>query len=243
MSFTTFYTVYKTTNTINGHYYIGVHKTTNPNDSYLGSGVHLKDAIKLYGRQAFVKEVLFMFETIDEAYKKERELVNEELVASPETYNLTLGGTKSVDWVEERRQIHKKNIAGENHPFFGKKHTVESNAKRSATLKANPNRRSAESYKAQGDRRRGYVSTLRGIPQSRESNEKRSAAHLTLQKLKCPHCGKESEPGNAKRWHFDNCKLVEARIVPQIECPHCGTIGNRAAMYRWHFDHCKKRVS
>lgn len=35
------YLVYKTTNDLNGMYYIGKHATTNPNDSYLGSGVYL----------------------------------------------------------------------------------------------------------------------------------------------------------------------------------------------------------
>lgn len=25
-------------------------------------------------------------------------------------------------------------------------------------------------------------------------------------KIKCPHCGKESNIGNIKRWHFNNCK-------------------------------------
>lgn len=24
--------------------------------------------------------------------------------------------------------------------------------------------------------------------------------------IKCPHCGKMSNPGNAKRWHFNNCR-------------------------------------
>lgn len=28
-------------------------------------------------------------------------------------------------------------------------------------------------------------------------------------KLTCPHCGKEVDERNAKRWHFDNCKLAD----------------------------------
>lgn len=40
------YTVYRTTNKINGMFYIGVYKTTDPNDSYLGSGKRIRYAIK-----------------------------------------------------------------------------------------------------------------------------------------------------------------------------------------------------
>lgn len=29
---------------------------------------------------------------------------------------------------------------------------------------------------------------------------------LTLNKIQCPFCGKFVDKGNAKRWHFDNCK-------------------------------------
>lgn len=40
---------------------------------------------------------------------------------------------------------------------------------------------------------------------SRKNNIK--SARLLTSKLKCPHCGKECDPGNYKRFHGDNCKL------------------------------------
>ena len=57
------YTIYKTTNSVNQKYYIGKHQTPNPEDSYLGSGKALRNAIKQHGRENFKKEILYVFET------------------------------------------------------------------------------------------------------------------------------------------------------------------------------------
>jgi hypothetical protein len=42
------YIIYKTTNNINGKYYIGQHITDNLDDGYIGSGRRLKIARKKY---------------------------------------------------------------------------------------------------------------------------------------------------------------------------------------------------
>lgn len=95
------YTVYRTTNKLNGMFYIGVHKTKNPNDHYLGSGKRLKLAIEKYGIEAFQKEVLFVFSTPEEAYSKEKELVTEEVLDSGKCYNLKLGGEGGWDYANK----------------------------------------------------------------------------------------------------------------------------------------------
>ena len=48
--------IYKTTNLVNDKIYIGQDKNNNPN--YLGSGKKLKRAIKKYGKNNFLKEVI-----------------------------------------------------------------------------------------------------------------------------------------------------------------------------------------
>lgn len=106
------YTIYKTTNKINSRYYIGFHITDDPNDDYLGSGKILKQAISKYGESFFSKEVLHIFETPEEMFAKEAELVNEETLNDPLCYNLKLGGQGGWDHIK---------ING----FLGKTHSVE----------------------------------------------------------------------------------------------------------------------
>ena len=47
--------IYKTTNLINGKIYVGKHKGAFT-EKYLGSGVHLKRAVKIYGKECFSVE-------------------------------------------------------------------------------------------------------------------------------------------------------------------------------------------
>jgi len=87
-----FYTIYKTTNNINGKWYIGYHSTENIDDDYLGSGRDLKKAIKKYGVENFSKEILFVFNSSEEALRKEAELVDEYVVKNKNSYNIKEGG-------------------------------------------------------------------------------------------------------------------------------------------------------
>lgn len=93
------YTVYKTINNINGKFYIGVHKTDYPYDSYFGSGKGIKDAIKKYGRGNFRKEIIDIFEKSSDAFGLESELVNTSTVHMSECYNMKVGGYGGWDLV------------------------------------------------------------------------------------------------------------------------------------------------
>lgn len=84
--------IYKTTNTVNNMIYIGQHQSDDLNDGYIGSGTLFRAAIMKYGKDAFKTEVLFDFDTPYELDAKERELVDEDFLKRPDTYNLVLSG-------------------------------------------------------------------------------------------------------------------------------------------------------
>lgn len=83
---------YKITNTINNHFYYGIHSTNDLNDGYMGSGSRLKIAIKKYGIENFSKEIIKFFNNREELAKYEAEIVTESLVYDPNCYNMIVGG-------------------------------------------------------------------------------------------------------------------------------------------------------
>ena len=86
------YIVYKIINSINQKCYIGIHKTDNIYDNYMGSGKLIKCAIKKYGRDNFKKEILFVFDSLLEAQNKEIEIVNINFIMDDNNYNISIGG-------------------------------------------------------------------------------------------------------------------------------------------------------
>jgi hypothetical protein len=91
-----YYMVYKTTNLINGKYYIGFHSTNDLDDGYLGSGKYIRRAIEKYGPENFKREIIMVFDNKEDAELLERELVNEEFVKDNSNYNLSLGGNVCI---------------------------------------------------------------------------------------------------------------------------------------------------
>lgn len=110
-----YYLIYKTTNLINGKFYIGKHQTENKNDSYLGSGIALEKAIKKYGRNNFIKEILFECNSEEEMNQKEKEIITDDLIKNKNCYNIGLGGEggamfKGKHHTEETKQkLREKN--------------------------------------------------------------------------------------------------------------------------------------
>lgn len=94
-----YYTIYKITNTLNNMIYIGMHKTNDLNDKYLGSGEYLKNAIKKHGAHSFIKDILYVFDNKQCMIEKEKELVTDEFIKRSDTYNFKLGGDGGWDHI------------------------------------------------------------------------------------------------------------------------------------------------
>ncbi len=100
-----YYTIYKTTNLINGKFYIGKHQTKDLNDGYLGSGKLLKRAINKYGLDNFHKEILYVCESEKQMNALEKILV----VPDPElNYNLCTGGHGGFGYINESLKLQSK---------------------------------------------------------------------------------------------------------------------------------------
>lgn len=93
-----FYYLYEIKNIVNGKIYVGVHKTKNLNDGYMGSGKVIKYAIKKYGIEYFVKTITEFFDNAAMMYSREREIVTEEFLSRDDVYNLARGGGGGFDY-------------------------------------------------------------------------------------------------------------------------------------------------
>lgn len=121
--------IYKTTNLINGKFYIGQDSYNNP--SYIGSGFILLKAIEKYGKHNFEKNVL-------EYCKDKRELNDREMywiekldATNPNiAYNIATGGQggdlgpivaiKKSESLKKYKKEHPDFLVGSNNPNYNK---------------------------------------------------------------------------------------------------------------------------
>ena len=140
--------IYKVTCLINGKSYIGQQLNNRQNRTYIGSGILIKNAIRKYGRENFIKEILHYCSSKKELNEKEIFYI-EKFNSTEENigYNLDKGGKRTLDehyslemskklknrkFSDEHKQKISENhsdVSGDKNPMFGKKHTNETKLK------------------------------------------------------------------------------------------------------------------
>lgn len=202
--------VYKTTNTINNRTYTGVHRTTNINDGYLGSGKLLKKAIAKYGKENFTREIIAFFDTYQEALDKERELVNMDYINRDDTYNLKEGGFGSCRNSDEQLRFYgseeRRKRISENFKRWIKENP-EKHAERMHKINKNPEkiRKMAEKHRGTKRSAKARENIARAI---RESNVRNPDAVL-----------RKSGKGRTYKYNIETKEVARCNKTDLIELP------------------------
>jgi hypothetical protein len=228
-----YYTIYQTTNLLNGKKYIGKHITSDLHDSYLGSGMLLIKSIKKHGKENFKKEILFVFDNEKDMNEKEKEILTENILNNLNYYNIAAGGQggaivmipghplyestkKRLSDAQQKRSGDISRITKENHKLkkvgmYGKNQTEYQKKTVSEMFKGVP--KSKESVQKQKESIRktmsdpNYTHPNTGRKASPETSKKMSEAIKNRPKKSCPHCDKTLDPANFVRYHGDKCKF------------------------------------
>jgi group I intron endonuclease len=248
--------IYKTTNLINGKFYIG--KDVKNSDSYFGSGILLKKSIKKYGIENFKKEILEICQNKDQLEEREKYWI-QNLESIKYGYNSTEGGTggdtfsNKPDFLKEETIKKLKNrsyseeiinkrisnlkkmwVSGENHPNRGKKQSEVTKEKRKKsflekgiTSPMSGKKQSEETKLKISQKKKGYPSHRKGKTHSEESK----------QLLRLKMLGKKISEETRLKMSLSKTGKPKEKYI----CPYCGKEGGGGAMKRWHFEKCKNK--
>lgn len=114
--------LYQITNKINGMTYVGqtVRSLNLRINEHYAHDTHLGRAMRKYGKENFLIEVLHTVDTIDELNALEAKYVTQEVVESANTYNYRLGGGNRASHSEETKAKQSAAKIGSKHPMYGK---------------------------------------------------------------------------------------------------------------------------
>ena len=146
--------LYLTTCLVNGKKYVGQSINLRNINTYLGSGIAFKCALKKYGKDNFEKIILIdNVSCLNELNKLERDFIQKYDCLSPNGYNLDLGGTNKGRMSDETKAKMIKSKTG-------KKHTLK---QREVNIKCHTGLKlSNETKKKIGDTNRGRTSWNKG---------------------------------------------------------------------------------
>lgn len=179
MSKKTYHFIYKTTNSVNGKYYKGMHSTDDVNDGYVGSGIILSNAVQKYGDDKFTREIIQFADTVEELREMESAYITNEDIVSDTCYNIAMGGRggKIVLYPEHPRYEEVKNKLRDSHMARG--HLTSARVTQQHATARETGTATCMMGKSQSKAQKAAVSlALKGRKKSPESVEKRRAKLL-----------------------------------------------------------------
>lgn len=233
--------IYKITCIVNDTFYIGMHSTDNLNDNYYGSGKRLKNSIKKYGIDNHIIDILEFLPNRTLLAKREKELVNEDLLADKKCMNLVLGGDggyniKAVESNKLRRGktweeiMHSqdtvdymKKIALENYKNNIEKYNFKNLDKDELkTLSKKGNKARTESGYTHSDKTKAKIKESN---KNKDWSERKSEAYRkmisdktkeAMEKLDRVKIQQKAQEGRKKYWK-EKHKVLDANIVEMID--------------------------
>ena len=199
--------------------YIGVHNGNNTR-IYAGGGSIIKNKVKHYGKENVVKYILEEFDELEDAYKREAEVVSLDFINQSHVLNVRTGGRiyegsyQTSDEYKQRLSVLNSGennpgygIRGKDHPSWGKKHSSETReiiSKKNKERFSDPEerRKYSEMAKKQWENK---IHPNKGVPLSEEHKEKMLQS-MKKKSIKCEHCGNTYYKHLYNRWHGDKCK-------------------------------------
>lgn len=250
-----YYFVYETTNLVNGKKYRGIHKTTNLDDGYIGSGIALNNAIGKYGKENFTREIFEFCNSYDELLEREKVYVDEDWVRDHSNYNLKTGGQSSGILSDEskqrisetlKRRYENGEIVATGRPIgtipwnkgvrFTKEEKETYNYQKVSDAQKEKYLSDSHPFKTTAHKEPWNKGIETG-PQSEEVKEKKSKT------LKERYKNQEHHSKGKDPWNKGKKGVQEAwnkgKEMEKTECPHCSKLVDIGNGRRWHFDNCK----
>jgi len=245
-----FYYLYEITNTINGKIYVGVHKTNNLNDGYMGSGKVIRRAMEKYGAENFTKVILEQFDDSVAMYAREKEVVSASFLLREDVYNLRRGGTGGFDYINKHKLNSTWNNVGKQPGTKAVYFTAEDGRRQQILNKKNKTGAYSANFK------NAFKDKLR---QADFQSRSQSVAAMVKRKntfAESRHQQGEKNSQFGMMWITNDIKDKKIRktdSIPdgfrkgkkynpqQVEfCPHCHKEGAGSNMKRYHFNNCKQ---
>ena len=170
-------------------------KNSSPNDlwkTYFTSSKHVKNFVEKYGDPDII-QIRNIFDSSQDAKLWEEQVLRRMNVISDNRFlNKNVNGKFLKEGPQSKDHVEKRISA------------TTISRKRNGT------------YFVSEETKKKISDSTKGVSKP-HSEEHKTAIQNRLQSFNrriicCPHCGKQGQHTNMKRWHFDNCKLIPHRL-------------------------------